>query len=200
MRRREGWGIFLTAMAALAFWWGTVVWAAPAVDAAGRRLLFFFLGVPEESITGWIQVISVIGGAIGLLLLVPALIRRIRQRWLRRTFGWVAGAGATLAVPYLALVFVFALLSAIGISDYVRFEAADGRSVLVSQDGFDGDVVEIYTEYDDFHYLENRRANEISGFPRVKNRDCQLAAKEARLLLTCDADTVAIDPGPSREQ
>jgi uncharacterized membrane protein YhaH (DUF805 family) len=198
VRRREVWGTALTSSAALAFWWATVVWAAPTTDDAGRPVLFFFLGVSKDLVTGSIQIMSLIGGAIGLLLLVPALIRRIRRGWLRQTSGLIACAGAALALPCLALVFLFALLGALGFRDYVEFQAADGRSVLVTQDGFDGDIVLIYTKYDDFHYVQNRQATELSAFPRVKNRDCQLAAVDTQLVLTCGTETVSVDPSPSQ--
>jgi uncharacterized membrane protein YhaH (DUF805 family) len=197
MKRREVWGTALTSSAALAFWWATVVWAAPSADVAGRPILFFFLGVSKDSVTGSVQIMSLIGGAVGLLLLIPALIRRIRRRWLRQTSGWIACAGAALALPCLALVFLLALLSTIGFGEYVEFHAADGQSVLVTQDGFDGDIVWIYTEYDDFHYVQNRQATELSGLPRVKNRDCQLAAVEPRLVLSCGTETATIDPSPA---
>jgi hypothetical protein len=199
MKRRELWGIALITLAALASWWEIAVWAVPKVDGAGQPVLFYFLGLSKDSVTGWIQVTSLIGGAIGLLLLVPPLIRRIRRRWLRRTTGWIVGIlGAALGLPYLALVFLFASLGAIGFNDYVKFQADDGRSVLVTQDGFDGDLVSIYSEYDDFHYVLNQSADELSGFPRVKNRDCHLAAAEARLVLTCGTETVTVEPAPTQ--
>lgn len=141
---------------------------------------------------------SLLSGATGLLMLVPALVRRISRRWLRKTAGWIACAGAALALPCLALLILFALLGALGFRDYVEFQAADGQSVLVTQDGFDGDIVLIYTEYDDFHYVQNRQSAELSGLPRVRNRDCQLAAVETRLVLTCGTETVSIDPSPTR--
>lgn len=200
VRRREVWGTALITSAALAFWWATVVWAAPSADDAGRPILFFFLGVSKDLVTGSIQVMSLLSGATGLLLLVPALVRRISPRWLRKTAGWIACVGAALALPCLALLILFALLGALGFRDYVEFQAADGRSVLVTQDGFDGDIVLIYTEYDDFHYVQNRQATELSGLPRVKNRDCQLAAVETRLVLTCGTETVTVEPAPTQSR
>ncbi|GAA3287565.1 hypothetical protein GCM10017708_05140 [Arthrobacter citreus] len=43
---------------------------------------------------------------------------------------------------------------------------------MVTQDGFDGDGVDIYTEHGKIHYVRNRDANELGGFPRVKDRNC----------------------------
>ncbi|MFE4543006.1 hypothetical protein [Arthrobacter sp. NPDC056727] len=72
--------------------------------------------------------------------------------------------------------------------------APEGQSVLVVQDDFDGDVVLIYTEQDDFTYKFSREAPEFSGWPRVEDQDCRLSAAGAGLLVTCDGDAVAINP------
>jgi len=194
MTRREGWGAALVAAAVVAFWWATVIWGAPASDAAGRQVIFFYRGVSGSAITGWIQLLSLLGGTVGSCLLASAMIGRIRQRWVRRSVGWAACAGSILAVPYLAVVVLVAYFGAVGIGDKVELEAADGQSVLVTQDGFDGDAVEIYTKYDEFHYVRNGPADELAGFPRVKDRDCQLLATDAGLRLTCGAESVTINP------
>ena len=193
MKQREGWGAALIAAAVFAFWWATVIWGAPAADPTGRQVVFFYRGLSGSSITGWIQLATLLGGSVGVFLLVPALIDRISQRWVRRSLGWSASAGAILAAPYLLVVALFAFLGAVGICDHIEFEATTGQSVLVTQDGFDGDAVDIYTQYDEFHYVQHHRAEELSGFPRVKDRDCQLVATDALLLLTCGADTVTIN-------
>ena len=125
-------------------------------------------------------------------LLASSLIGRIRQRWLRRSVAWSACAAAILAVPYPAVVVLFAYLGAAGIADDVELKAATGQSVLVTQDGFDGDVVEIYTRYDEFHYVMHGRADELAGFPRIRDRDCHLVAVDGSLRLTCGADSVTI--------
>lgn len=192
MTRCEGWGAALVTAAAFAFWWATVTWAAPASDAAGRQVVFYYRGVSGSAITGWIQLVSLLGGAVGSFLLASSLIGRIRQRWLRRSVAWSACAAAILAVPYLAVVVLFAYLGAAGIADDVELKAATGQSVLVTQDGFDGDVVEIYTRYDEFHYVMHGRADELAGFPRIRDRDCHLVAVDGSLRLTCGADSVTI--------
>jgi hypothetical protein len=95
-------------------------------------------------------------------------------------------------VPYVGLISVFALLGAVGIADTVKVTAADGRSVLITQDGFDGDRVDIYTEHDELHYKRIRSAPEISGWPRVKDQDCQLDTAGGELRLTCGAITSVV--------
>lgn len=194
MTRREGWGAALVATAVFAFWWATVIWGAPASDAHGRQLVFFYRGVSGSAITGWIQLFSLLGGAAGAFLLASALIGRIRQRWVRRSVGWTACGGSILAAPYLAAVVLAAYVGAAGIGDNVELGAVTGQWVLVTQDGFDGDVVEIFTKYDEFHYVRHGSADELAGFPRVKDRDCQLLAADTRLRLTCGADSVTINP------
>ncbi|WP_155845124.1 hypothetical protein [Arthrobacter sp. 135MFCol5.1] len=132
-------------------------------------------------------------GAAGLLLLLPVLIGRIRRRAVRRLAGWATVGGAAAAATCFGVVAAFALLEATGIGDTVRLEAADGRSVLVTQDGFDGDVVDIYTENGSFRYKWARSAPELSGWPRVRDRECRLDAGEAVLRLVCGEKTVEID-------
>lgn len=194
MTRREAWGAALIAVGVLAFWWATAIWAVPAQDSAGRQVVFFYQGVSGSAITGWIQLVSLLGSAVGSIMLASALIGRIRRRRLRRSVGWAACAVAILAAPYLAVVVLFAYLAAMGIGDDVELTAATGQSVLVTQDGFDGDVVVIYTKYDRLHYVMHSRADELAGFPRVKDRDCHLVDLDGRLRLTCGADSVIINP------
>lgn len=193
MTRREGWGAALVVAAVFAFWWATVIWPAPASDAAGRQVVFFYRGVSSSAVTGWIQLVSLLGGAVGLCLLVSSLIDRIRQRWLRRSLGWSACAAFILVAPYLAVVVMVAYLGAAGIGDDVELKAPSGESVLVTQDGFDGDVVTIYTRYDEFHYVMRGSADELAGFPRVKDRDCHLVTMDSSLRLTCGEDSVTIN-------
>lgn len=193
MTRREGWGAAIVVAAVFAFCWATVISAAPASDAAGRQVIFFYRGVSGSAINGWIQLLSLLGGAVGSLLLASSLIGRIRQRWLRRSLGLSACAASILAAPYLAVVVLVAYLGAAGIGDVVELKAPAGQSVLVTQDGFDGDVVTIYTRYDEFHYVMHRSAEELAGFPRVKDRDCHLVAMDGSLRLTCGEDSVTIN-------
>ena len=86
MKQREGWGAALIAAAGFAFWWATVIWGAPAADPTGRQVVFFYRGLSGSSITGWIQLATLLGGSVGVFLLVPALIDRISQRWVRTPF------------------------------------------------------------------------------------------------------------------
>ncbi len=99
---------------------------------------------------------------------------------------------AAAAVPYVGIVFVLAYLGAFGIGDTVKVVATDGQSVLVTQDGFDGDSVDIYSPHDELHYKWVRSAPEISGWPRVKDRDCHLESLDKELQLTCGATALVV--------
>ncbi|MDQ0619200.1 hypothetical protein [Arthrobacter globiformis] len=98
---------------------------------------------------------------------------------------------AAAAVPYLTLVLLFAYLGAAGIGDVVKVQSADGQAVLITQDGFDGDMVDIYTGHDELRYKRVRSAPEIAGWPRVKDQDCGLETANG-LQLVCGATTVEI--------
>lgn len=195
MKRREIWGAALTIVAAVLYWWGTEVWEQPGSDAAGRRLVFYFQGITESSVIGWAVVLSIVAGVIGAFLLVASLIGRIRRRWLRISATCLSVAAALPAAAYLALLFVFGfMLTYTG--NYTRFEAADGRSVLLVESPVDADdAVDVYTGHDEFRYVYHQEAEGVTGFPRVRDRNCHLEAKEELLLLTCGPDTVMISPG-----
>jgi hypothetical protein len=120
-----------------------------------------------------------------VVLLIPVVIPRIRRRALRLATGWVLGLAGAAAAPYLALLLFFASLGAAMSTDVVTFEAAGSQSVLVTQDQFDGDTVNIYTRQDAISYRLIRSGPEISGWPRVKNQNCVLDTSTAGLQLTC---------------
>ncbi|WP_426767027.1 hypothetical protein ACP3TD_09575 [Pseudarthrobacter sp. 1G09] len=90
-------------------------------------------------------------------------------------------------------MFLFAAFGAFGVSDTMKITAVDGQSVLVTQDGFDGEAVDIYTEYDAYHYQWVRSVPELSGGPRVKDLDCQLGSTDGVLRLTCGNTALVVD-------
>lgn len=156
MRRREVQGTALIIVAALCTWAGHAIYAA--YRAAAREGLLLYVAIPADSIASWLRIAALLAGAAGLSLLLPALIRRISKKVLRRIAGWTTGAAAAAAVPYLGLMFVFAVLGAFGIGDTVKITAAAGQSVLVTQDGSEGDSVDIYMQHDEYHYKRVRDA------------------------------------------
>lgn len=196
MKRREIWGIALIAAAALCAWADHVIYEA--YRAAARDDLLLYIGMPADSISSWFRIVALLSGAVGLLLLLPALIGRISRKVPRRIVGWTTGLAAVAALPYFGLMFVFATLGAFGIGDTTKIVAADGTSVLVSQDGFDGDSVVIYAEHDEHHYKRVRDAPEVSGLPRVKDQNCRLDSAGHEPHLICRDKRLVVVPEEAR--
>lgn len=192
MRRREIWGSGLIVAAAVCAWVDTRI--DEAYWAAARAGMVLYAGIPAHSIAAWFRIAALIAGGTGLLFLLPALIGRIPGKVSRRIIGWTTAAAAAAASPSIAFILLFTYLSAFGIGDIVKFTAADGQSVLVTQDGFDGDSVDIYTKHDEFHYKRARSAPEIAGWPRVKDQNCRLNTFGDGLRLICGDKTLVVDP------
>jgi hypothetical protein len=189
--RREVWGTVLIIAAAFCAWAYQVIYEE--YRAGAREKLLLYVGFPGHSIAFWFLVVSILCGAVGLSVLLPALIGRIPRKIPRRVAGWAAGVAGVACVPYFGLMLLFAGLGAFGVTDTKKNTAADGQSVLVTQDGFDGDAVDIYTEYDAYHYKWIRSAPEFSGGPRVKDQHCQLNDAITGLQLTCGVHTLVLD-------
>jgi MFS family permease len=190
MKRREIWGVALLTLAALAAWADHAIYEA--YRAAARDDLLLYIGIPADSIASWFRIAALLAGAMGLFLLLPPLVGRIPRKIPRRIVGWTTVAAVAAAVPYFGLMFLFACLGAFGIGDTVKITAADGQSVLITQDGFDGDIVDIYTEYDELHYKRIPSTPDISRWPRVKDQNCQLETAGDQLKLTCGATTLVV--------
>jgi hypothetical protein len=191
MRRREIWGAALLVVAAALYGWVTFFFEAHPLAPDGQRLIFFW-GIEGVAVVGLAYVVSGLVGCAGLLFLLPSLIRRLHPRWLRVTTGWAAYAAAVAAVPLVGIFLLVGVVLSFGTS--VREVAPDGRSVIVSQDQFDGDVVHIYTEFDAFHYRWYWEAPELSGPGTITSENCHLDSSGEALVLSCGAGTVTIHP------
>jgi hypothetical protein len=196
MRRREIWGSALLIFAAAIYGWVTFYFSAYSLAPDGQRLIFFW-GIPGDSIVGLTYLVGGLGGFSGLLLLLPSLIRRVPLRWLRVTTGWASAVAAVAAAPFVGLLMLYSLMLCSGTT--VHEVAPDGRSIIVTQDQFDGDGVGIYTEFDAFHYRWYREAPELSGPRTISSEDCRLESSGEALVLRCGAGTVTIhsDPRPA---
>jgi hypothetical protein len=161
LSRREFWGGALIVAAALCGWAAQTI--MDAYRSAAREDLLLYVGVPADSIAFRFLVVALLAGAVGLWCLIPPLIRRIPKKIPRHIVGWSTVAAAGAAVPAFGLMLLFAAFGSFGVGDTVKIVAADGTSVLVSQDGFDGDTVVIYTQHDEFHYRFARDAPRSPG-------------------------------------
>ena len=195
MRRREIWGSALLIFAAASYTWVTFYFSAHPLSPDGQRLIFFW-GIDGDAVAGLIYLVGGLVGCAGLLLLVPSLIRRVSLRWLRVTTGWAAAVAALDAAPFVGLFLLVSLILCFGAT--VREVAPDGRSVIVTQDQFDGDVVHIYTEFDAFHYRWYREAPELSGPRTISSENCRLESSGETLVLQCGAGIVTIHPDQPR--
>jgi hypothetical protein len=191
MRRREIWGSALLVVAAALYGWVTFFFSAHPLAPDGQRLIFFW-GIEGDAVVGLTFLVVGLVGCAGLLLLLPSLIRRVHRRWLRVTTGWAAAAAVVAAAPFLGMFLLVGVILSFGTG--IREVAPDGRSVIVSQDQFDGDVVRIYTEFDAFHYRWYREAPELSGPRTITSENCRLESSGEALVLSCGAGEVTIHP------
>ncbi|MDN4644387.1 hypothetical protein [Arthrobacter sp. PsM3] len=97
---------------------------------------------------------------------------------------------AIAAAPFVGPFLLVSLILCFGTT--VREVAPDGRSIIVTQDQFDGDAVHIYTEFDAFHYRWYREAPELSGPRTISSENCHLESSGEGLVLSCGAGTVTI--------
>lgn len=192
MSRREAWGAGLIGAAALCWWAGQAV--IDAYRAAARKTSCFYIGAPGDAIAFRFLLPALVCGAAGLILLVPALLRRIPRKVPRHIVGWIVAAASAAALLPAGALLPFAVFGSFGALDIVKLTVADGTAVLVAQDGFDGDTVVIYTERDEYHCRFTRDASEISGWPRVKDRDCRLIGAGRDLRLLCGGKALMVYP------
>lgn len=155
--------------------WGAALLAAAALAGWGGNAVSEAAKVAASS--HLVLFVAVPAECIGAWLVATALI-------------------AAAAVPYLAVLLFFAVLTAVVSADYVRLEAAGGQSVLITQNQFDGEAVDIYVRHDDTHYRWSRSAPELAGWPRVKDQSCRLDPVGGGLQLVCDSVTLAIGQNP----
>jgi hypothetical protein len=175
-----------------------MVWSVDGSEAGAMaeqsQHVILYVVVPVASIGAGMVFLALLAAFAGLIFLVPALIRRIQRRKLRLAAGWITGLAAAAATPYLAQLLFFTFLNAAMSADHVRLEAAGGQSVLVTQDPFDGDIVDVYTRQDNVRYRWIRSAPELAGWPRVKDQDCRLEADGDELQRACGAKVLSLRP------
>jgi hypothetical protein len=160
-------------------------------DAEGVSLLLVVFGMAEP----WISfVLFLLGGPVAvtaLSLLIPPLLRRVRTIWARR----ILASSVVLAAIAAGLVWLLLLgvlfLSA-GARDYLTVRSAEGQTVIVSQDNFDGDMVSLWVPHSTFFYRPTDAGDELSGSEAVMQGDCALESSGNNLLLTCGSTLVPI--------
>ncbi|RZU62968.1 hypothetical protein [Zhihengliuella halotolerans] len=194
--KREVWGAVLVATARLAHWWAVRGWDE-YLDrrTGGKDVQFYFAGLSQEVVGGWLLLLSAACASAGLTFLAWSLIGRITRRpWRWVAIGVASLVGLAVALYIFLAVAVPGLLYVSGIGGCTRFEAEDGRSVLVTVAGMRDPGATIHTEYDAFHYERTRQGSELGSPPNVGSGECQLTGEGELLILTCGSDVVEIEP------
>ena len=196
-RRRRGaaWVLLALAVLAVAVWGGVLALAGlPRTDAEGRGVLFVW-----QRTSGWWQgVLTLVASTLTMVLAVWLPVVAVR-RWVAAPWrALAASVGAVLVLVvggYLAVSsFVsLALSGAEGTQTLVT--GADGRRVLVTRDGFDGDVVQVWQPADRVTWLRDPVATTID--PQAG--PCRLTSTgEGTTLLVCGPTAQVLAPAPTR--
>lgn len=186
-RRRPSWGAACLLMTAI---FGSVVgmlwsWA----ESHTSQILYFVM--PHWQLLLCAFVLSGLTAAVGLVLLVPPMIRRIPNRWVRRLSGTFATLSlVTSAALWLLLLlhfFTMALLS----TYYAKVSAEDGQSIVVRSGVIAPSTYSVYTQRSTYIYEPHSEGRISTKFPGTgstkpfKSDICVLETNDAELLLTC---------------
>lgn len=193
--KRMVWGLVAAALGTGCLLVAPLLSTFSCKDAEGVSLLLVVFGMAEP----WISfVLFLLGGPVAvtaLALLIPPRVRRLRAIWARR----ILASSVVLAAVAAGLVWLLLLgvlfLSA-GARDYLTVRSAEGQTVIVSQDNFDGDLVSLWVPHSTFFFYQpTNGGNELSGSEAVMQGDCELDSSGNNLLLTCGTTLLPIQTG-----
>lgn len=155
---------------------------------------FYFLGISSLRGTGVLWFLAGVSIGIAYLLIAWSLLDRINSRlWNWVVLVLVSLIGVLLAVFLLVLARLSLLIFGVS-GEYIRFEADDGRAVLVNVSGMRDPSASLYTQVDAFHYVRRQGGQEFGIRPDIGPGQCDLTSEGELLLLTCGSDVVEIDP------
>lgn len=190
MRR---WGpavlLVLTAVA----WAGAVALAnLPTGDADGRALLYVW-----HRTSGWWQgVLTLAASALTLVLAVWLPVAAVR-RWVpARWRALTASVGAVLVLAlggWLAVLSFLSLLGSGAEGTQLLLTGADGRRVLVTRDGFDGDVVGVWQPVGRVTWV--RDPGPVTALDPADG-PCRLETRAATDVVVCGATVQPLAPPP----
>ena len=128
--------------------WVSVVWLStlPSTDDSGRMVLYYYW---HHTSGFWSTAVLSLMLAAGLIF---QIVRHVHGRW--RVMTMVVGGGAWLygAAHVAALVIFMVLLIGVeGTQTIAR--GSDGTMVMITQDGFDGDIVDVWRPSTSVIYL-----------------------------------------------
>jgi hypothetical protein len=175
-----------------AAWAGAVVLAnLPTHDADGRALLFVW-----HRTSGWWQgVLTLVASALTLVLAVWLPVAAVR-RWVPAPWrAFTASVGALLVLALGGWLAVLSFLSLAGSGaegTQLLLTGADGRRVLVTQDGFDGDVVGVWQPVGRVTWVRDPGSAALD--PAAG--DCRVEPKAATDVVVCGATVQPLAPPP----
>ena len=186
----------LAVLAALcvATWLGVALLSAvPRTDSEGRLVLFVWYRT-----SGWWQgSLTILASALTLVLAVWLPVVTVR-RWVPpRWRALTASVGAVLVLVvggYLAVLSFLSVALAGAEGTQTLVTGAGGRQVLVTQDGFDGDVVAVWQPAGHLTWVRDPTATTID--PRAGA--CRLEPSTGGGLLVCGPTSQPLAPPPAR--
>lgn len=187
-RRRLSWGAICVLMAAI---FGSAVgmlWSW--VRAHPRQILHFVM--PDGQLLLCAFLLSGLAAAVGLVLLVAPMIRRIPHRWVRRLSGILAiSTIVASAALWLLFLLYFSIMAILSTND-AKVSAEDGQSIVVRSGGTDPSTYIVYTQRSTYIYEYHSGGRRNTNFPGTghtkpfESDPCVLETNDADLLLTCE--------------
>lgn len=162
-----------------ALWW---LLTLPGVDADRNRLLHLLGPLMSWEWVVWVAIVASIASlACGAWVVILAL-RHSTRRAVRVLIGAV-GTGLWSVAAYFLGLLCFCLLLAAGFAgEWGVLTADDGTRLMVTQDGFDGDVVDFYAHRQGWEWV--MRPEDVTVDPR--EGPCTLVVKDrTTLTVTC---------------
>ncbi|WP_104112110.1 hypothetical protein [Arthrobacter sp. N199823] len=193
-RRRIAWGISFLAIAVTIGLGSGWLWSWSEQSWSSGKVFFYV-------VSGWPLVfcglfISGLAAVVGLLCLVPPMIRGIPHKGSRLFVGILV----SLCTAAAAAVWLYFWLGSGLISiaaTYYKVTAETGETVIVGKPGFDPASFAVYTQKSAFVYEEIRGIRGMAESGHFETDLCSLARQDSDLLLTCGNDVTRF-PNPAK--
>jgi hypothetical protein len=165
--------------------WATVAYLdrLPVTDSIGRGLMYVWRGHDSDWWCGVSLGVALVTSTAMLGWLFQSGVRLLRRSWREAAVGiavtvWLVGAAVTVLVGGLAMVYVGGTLTTV--------HGPGGVTRIVTQDEFDGDVVEVYRPLGHFTY--RRESGDEGGLSLDPRRGpCSITKQRSArdLVLSC---------------
>ena len=170
--------------------WVTFVWLSqlPFTDGSHRTVLYYYW---RHTSLWWSAVVLAAAGVLSLILVAGLLVqflRHVHGRW--RIVTMALGAGTWLCGAACLAVLGFVTVLAAGFEGTQTIaRASDGTIVMVTQDGFDGDIVGIWHQATSVTFVKDLHLSTVD--PR--SGPCRLDREtQSQMRLTCGSTSQLI--------